>query len=80
MKIALIDLITEHINDSLKHARANGASSITLLSGDIHKSLGLVQRMPSVCNAMYKCMKENDEIISTTPSGYSSTILIRYYL
>ncbi len=80
MRYELKGMIVEHINNTFDHARKNGATKITLLSGAVHKSLGLESRLPSVCNAMYSCMKDNDRVISTTPKGNSSTILIEYNL
>ena len=53
---------------------------VDIVSGDIHREMKLRNKMPSVCSAMYQMMKSNDEILSATPSGKSSTIKIRYYL
>ena len=72
--------IADLIERLLDEARANGKEYLELVSGSIHKELGLKNRRPQVCNAMYKRMGERDKVIKTTPSGYSSTITIRYYL
>ena len=61
-------------------AREHGEECIVLKSGEIHKDLGLKNRMPSVCKAMYDCMEIGDVILHTTPSGFSSTIEIQYML
>lgn len=51
-----------------------------LISGEIHKAMGLKNKMPSVCNAMYQAMDPGDVVVQTTPSGKSSTIQICYQL
>lgn len=48
--------------------------------GNIHKQLGMENRMPQVCRIMYEKMYTGDEVLHSTPSGKSSTIKIRYYL
>ena len=60
--------------------KESGKSILILCSGDIHKDLNLKNAMPQVCNAMRQCMGENDVVLHTTPSGYSSTIEIQYNL
>ena len=62
------------------NARAAGRDKLVLISGHIHKDLGLKHRHPPVCNAMRDCMQEGDVVLHTTPSGYSSTIEIEYKL
>lgn len=73
-----INDIREYINELKKQAKAEGKSSLILRSGDIHKDLKLKNWMPSVCKAMYDCMRDGDVILHTTPSGNSSTIEIEY--
>ena len=72
--------IVKYINSKLDNARKQGKSYIILRAGDLEKEVGLSQRIVSVCLAMYECMQNNDEVLSTTPSGYSTTITIKYYL
>ena len=72
--------IVKYINSKLDNARKQGKSYIILRAGDLEKEVGLSQRIVSVCIAMYECMQNNDEVLSTTPSGYSTTITIKYYL
>lgn len=72
--------IEEFINEVLLKSKREGHEYVDIVSGDIHKQMHLNNKMPSVCNAMYKLKKENDVILNTTPSGKSSTIKIRYYL
>ena len=72
--------IVKYINSKLDNARKQGKSYIILRAGDLEKEVGLSQRIVSVCSAMYDCMQNNDEVLSTTPSGYSTTVTIKYYL
>lgn len=74
------DNIREHIDTVLRRAETRGLEYIDLISGEIHRTLGLENRMPSVCAAMYKVKSLQDEVLHTTPSGKSSTITIRYYV
>ena len=72
--------IREYIQKKFSSARARGEEFCTLVSGDIADALRIKNRMPSICGVMYSLMKSGDEILSTTPSGQSSTIKIKYYL
>ena len=72
--------IVRYIHQRLAQHQAEGETSCTLISGEIHKSMGLNNKMPSVCNAMYQAMGPKDVVLHTTPSGKSSTIQICYQL
>ncbi|OIQ10643.1 hypothetical protein MTCOM_05780 [Moorella thermoacetica] len=74
------DDIRKYIDKLLQEAKRRGEDYIDLVSGDIHKQLGMKNRMPQVCRIMYEKMQAGDKVIHTTPSGKSSTIKIRYYL
>lgn len=76
----LADKIRDYINHKLIEAKKLQKIYIDLVSGDIHKQMGLKSRMPSVCQAMYNMMLPGDKVLRTTESGNSSTITIRYYL
>lgn len=75
-----VEEIKKYIADILETQRKNGNNECIIISGNIHKQMGLSNKMPSVCSAMYKLKKPNDEILRTTKSGKSSTISIKYYL
>lgn len=75
-----VEDIRNYIDKLLKQAKSRGEDYIDLVSGDIHKQLGMKNRMPQVCRIMYEKMQAGDKVIHTTPSGKSSTIKIRYYL
>ncbi|GFZ94018.1 hypothetical protein GCM10008018_45600 [Paenibacillus marchantiophytorum] len=72
--------IREYIIEVLNQAKAQGVTIIDLRSGDIHKNLKLANRMPSICSAMVSLGAFNFEIINDTPSGASSTKVVRYFL
>lgn len=72
--------IRAYIESQKQDAREHGFGTLELRSGDIHRAMGLVSRIPMVCNAMRQCMREGDSILHETPSGMSSTLLIRYGL
>lgn len=69
-----------YIKDLLDKRKAVGETSTEIVSGEIHKAMGLSNKMPSVCAAMYQLMGNNDIVLHTTPSGKSSTIKISYIL
>ena len=60
--------------------RSEGAEFCILVAGDIHRAMGLRDRFPTVCSAMYQSMRDDDEVLFETPSKKSSTIRIKYYL
>ena len=73
--------IRQYILQKLRTAQAMGEDSCTLVSGQIHKELGLKNKMPPVCNAMRQVMGHGDiELPTTARSGLSSTIKIQYQL
>ena len=80
MKSAVQSEIIEFIQHEMTMSRNAGKSELVLVSGDIHAQMGYVNRNPSVCGAMYKCMGAKDVVMSTSPKGKSSTIKIKYYL
>ena len=74
------DDVRQYIDKLLHEAKMRGEDYIDLVSGDIHKQLGMKNRIPQVCRIMYEKMIPGDEVLHTTPSGKSSTIKIRYNL
>ncbi len=70
--------IKAYIGSVVKSALDKGDEYIDLTANQIHKALGLTRRMPTVCNAMKQCMRECDEVLRKTASGYSSTFEVRY--
>ena len=72
--------VCQYIEELKEDARNKGEKYVVLTAGCIHKSKNLKNLMPIVCNAMRKCMGERDVVVFQTPSGYSSTLQIKYYL
>lgn len=72
--------IQNYIEQLKEESRESGKEFLQIKANDIHKALRLKSRFPMVCNAMRKCMREGDIIVHETPSGYSSTLEIKYYL
>ena len=70
----------DYIEGCKKKAKAAGDTEITLIANDVQKAVGLKNRIVIICNAMRKCMHDNDEVLQDTPSGFSTTVKIKYYL
>lgn len=79
-----IEGVCNYIRKVLYEAKKKNIQSITLVSGQLHKDIGLSNAMPTVCNAMRKIAKEYPESIirkpDTVKSQYSSTISVEYKL
>ncbi len=72
--------IRDYIEECKNIARNNGEKVLVLVAGNIHREKKLKSAMPMVCNAMRQCMGDEDEVLYTTDSGYSSTLKIEYKL
>ncbi len=72
--------IRDYIESQKAEARNNGEEFIILRASDLHRINRLKNGMPMVCNAMRQCMGENDIVLHETPSGYSSSLKIKYLL
>ena len=79
-KISDTERTRQYILNTKKTAKEKGESYIILRAGDVQKIIGLKNRPVIICNAMRQCMNDGDEILHTTPSGYSTTVSIKYYL
>ena len=85
-KVITADEIRKFIDNLLQEAKSRDQESLTLVSGDIHRQLGLDKlltnnRIPLVCSVMKQKLKQyGGEILHTTPSGLGRTIKIKYYL
>lgn len=74
-------VIEQYINP----ARARGQSRVEVVSGDVHRALGLSNRVPLVCQALRskKLLQENGIVIESEqgpPSGQSTTVRVTYRL
>ena len=72
--------IRDYIEGQKIEAKNRGEEFIVLRASDLHRINRLRNGMPIVCNAMRQCMGENDEVLHQTPSGYSSSLEIKYFL
>ena len=72
--------IREYIEAQKEEAKNKGENFIVLRASDLHRINKLKNGMPMVCNAMRQCMGENDIVLHETPSGYSSSLEIKYFL
>lgn len=72
--------IRDFINEKKGFGRASGKEYIVMNCNEIQKVFGLSNRTPLVCKAMYDCMESGDEVISAPPSGFSTTVTIKYNL
>ena len=66
-------------------ARARGESQVTVIAGDVHREMRLVNRIPAVCSALRSSAmleRNNLRIIRDVapPSGLSSTVAVTYEL
>ncbi len=73
--------ITNYLQKKLTSAKDNGDKSITIKSGELHNELGLKNRLPMACSAMYKLYNENSDVIhEQPPKGNGSRLIIEYFL
>lgn len=66
-------------------ARREGRRTFRVVVGDVHKAVGLTNRVPLVCNALSskKFLQENSLRLvgrSGPPSGQSTTVILTYEL
>ena len=72
--------IRDYIEVQKSEAKTVGKEFVVLKAGDLHRILRLRNSIPMVCNAMRQCMAEGDVVLHETPSGYSSTLEIKYHI
>jgi 5-methylcytosine-specific restriction protein B len=80
------DRIRQYLKQQyLDTARLRGVTIVRIVAGDIHKELGLSNRVPNVCQVLKskKFLKENRlvlEKLEGPPSGLSTTATYTYRL
>ena len=79
-KVSLTAKARAYIQDQKNAAKQAGKKEIILLCNDIQKALGVTNRTPSICTAMYDSMNLGDEVLFAPPSGKSTTVKIRYII
>ncbi len=74
------ETIRRFIGEWLKEAECRGRSVLAVKAGDVHKALGLQDRMPQVVSAMRTLMRDDDILAKAPPSGQGSDFIIVYRL
>ncbi len=78
------DLVRDYIRQHpLRQAHNRGLKEFSVVSGDVHKALGLTNRVPTVCQALRskRLLRENNLILKSEtgpPSGLSTTMVFTY--
>lgn len=77
-----IEGVISYIREILINAKKENIESVTLVSGQLHKEIGLSNAMPTVCSAMRRIAQEYPGSIERKPETvkgkHSSTISIEY--
>ena len=74
------EAIRRFIGEWFKQAECLGRSVLAVKAGDVHKALGLRNRMPQVVSAMRTLMRDNDILAKEPPSGQGSDFIVVYRL
>lgn len=72
--------VEQYLQSMIEEAARNGDEYIEVVSLDLAKAVGIMNRLPSICDAMKGFMRDNDVVVHSTPSGKSSTERVRYYI
>ncbi len=74
------ETIRRFLGEWFKQAECLGRSVLAVKAGDVHKALGLQNRMPQIVSAMRTLMRDDDILAKTPPSGQGSDFIIVYRL
>ena len=80
------DRIRQYLKEQyLDAARLRGVNIVRIVAGDVHKELGLSNRVPNVCQVLHspKFLNENRLVLEKfegPPSGLSTTATFTYRL
>ena len=77
-KVSLTDSAREYIRTEKRRAREAGQSEVILVCNDIQKQMGVINRAPAICRAMYDCMEAGDVVLYAPSSGKSTAVKIKY--
>ncbi len=80
VQVGLTDRARAYIALQKQHAKEQGLTEIVLLCNDIQKALGVTNRTPCICTAMYDSMRSGDEVLFAPPSGKSTTVKVKYFI
>ena len=72
------------LSSVFENAAANGARSVTVNSGELHRAVGGYpnkdHRMPTCCKVMVAAKAPGDRVISIPPKGKGASLTIEYAL
>ena len=72
--------VIDYLEALIQKAKEDGKEYIDVVSYDLQKAVGLKNRIPLICNAMRKVMRDCEfEILADTPSQNSSTLKVRFF-
>jgi hypothetical protein len=72
--------VIDYLEALIKKAKEDGKEHLDVVSYDLQKAVGLKNRIPLICNAMRKVMRDYEfEILADTPSQNSSTFKVRFF-
>ena len=78
--------IRQYLNDQVRLERGKREKTVRFRSGDVHKALGLENRMPNVCQVLKgrlfreTCRVEMARYIDSPPSGQGANLIIEFRL
>ena len=76
----LTESARNYIRQEKQRAREAGQRELVLVCNDIQKALGVINRAPAICTAMYDCMELGDTVVFAPQSGKSTAVKIKYSL
>jgi hypothetical protein len=72
--------VIDYLEALINKAKEDDKEYIDVISYDLQKAVGLKNRIPLICNAMRKVMRNYTyEILADTPSQNSSTFKVRFF-
>jgi len=74
------ECVRRFIEGWFKQAECLGRSVVAVKANDVHKALGLKDRMPLVVHAMRSLMREGNLVAKAPPSGVGSDFIVVYRL
>lgn len=80
MADANADLIRAYVNRSyIEPARQSGITTVEVVAGDVHRDLGLENRMPAVCSALdARRFQEEYRVILNSRTGPKQSSTARW--
>lgn len=79
-KKSLTEQIREYIKQRKEVAKKAGQKELVVNCNDLQKIFCISNRTPLVCKAMYDVMEKGDVVLSAPPSGFSTTVTVKYLI